>query len=66
MKYQWLFREEIDHGLSLVEQIAAYRADYDHICPHGAVAWNRPAEIHTGPANPVLPNSDRQEILPNT
>ncbi|WP_367379249.1 transposase, partial [Subtercola boreus] len=45
MKYEWLFREEIDHGLSLVEQINAYRADYNHVRPHEAIAWNRPADV---------------------
>lgn len=66
MKYEWLFREEIDHGLELVEQIGAYRADYNHVRPHEAIAWNRPAEVHTGLADPTIPNFEIEETLPTT
>lgn len=34
MKHEWLFREEIDHGLELVDQINAYRRNYNHARPH--------------------------------
>ena len=37
-KYEWLFREDIDHGIELVEQINAYRADYNHVRPNEAIA----------------------------
>lgn len=46
MKYEWLFREEIDDGLQLVEHVKAYRHDYNHVRPHEAIAWNRPADVH--------------------
>ena len=52
MKYEWLFREEIDSGLDLDEQINAYRNDYNHIRPHEAFRWNRPADVHAGRAAP--------------
>ena len=66
MKYEWLFREEIDHGLELVEQINAYRADYNHVRPHEAIAWNRPADVHAGLADPTIPNFEIEETLPTT
>ncbi|GGF23219.1 transposase [Subtercola lobariae] len=66
MKYEWLFREEIEHGLSLVEQIGAYRADYNHVRPHEAIAWNRPADVHAGLADPTIPNFEKEETLPTT
>ncbi|MHB1173263.1 MAG: transposase [Lacisediminihabitans sp.] len=66
LKYEWLFREQIDHGLSLVQQIGAYRADYNHVRPHEAIAWNRPADVHAGLANPTIPNFEREETLPTT
>lgn len=66
MKYEWLFREEIDHGLELVEQINAYRADYNHVRPHEAIAWNRPADVHARLADPTTPNFEIEETLPTT
>lgn len=64
--HEWLFREEIDDGLELVDQITAYRQDYNHVRPHEAIAWNRPAEVYTGLADPTIPNFEIEEILPTT
>ena len=66
MKYEWLFREEIDDGLALVDQIAAYRQDYNHVRPHEAIAWNRPADVYAGRADPTIPNFEIKETLPTT
>jgi putative transposase len=66
MKYEWLYLEEIDDALALVEHIDAYRHDYNHARPHEAIAWNRPAEVHAGLADPTTPNFEREEILPTT
>ena len=66
MKYEWLFREEIDDGLELVEHVNAYRHDYNHVRPHEAIAWNRPADVCTGTADPTIPNFEIEEILPTT
>lgn len=66
MKYEWLYREEIDDALALIEQVEAYREDYNHVRPHEAIAWNRPAEVHTGLADPTIPNFEQEEILPTT
>jgi transposase InsO family protein len=66
MKYEWLFREEIDDALQLVEHIDAYREDYNHVRPHEAIAWNRPADVHAGLADPTVPNFEIEETLPTT
>lgn len=66
MKYEWLFREEIDDALQLVEHVNAYRHDYNHVRPHEAIAWNRPAEVHAGLADPTIPNFEIEETLPTT
>ncbi|WP_062386589.1 integrase core domain-containing protein [Demequina iriomotensis] len=66
MKYEWLYRHEIDDALDLVAQIEAYRADYNHVRPHEAIAWNRPAEVHLGLADPTIPTFETEEILPTT
>lgn len=50
----------------MVEHVDAYRADYNHVRPHEAIAWNRPAEVHAGLADPAIPTFDREEILPLT
>ncbi|WP_222704339.1 integrase core domain-containing protein [Flaviflexus massiliensis] len=61
MKYEWLFREEIDDGLQLVEHVNAYRRDYNHVRPHEAIAWNRPADVYAGTANPTIPNFETKK-----
>lgn len=54
LKYERLFLEEIDDVLDLVEHADAYRLEYNTIRPHEAIAWNRPAEVHHGSADPQL------------
>lgn len=54
MKYEWLIREEIDNGLQLVEHVSAYRHDFNHVQPHEVIAWNRPADVYAGTANPTI------------
>lgn len=66
MKYEWLFREEIDDGLELVEHVNAYRHDYNHVRPHEAIAWNGPANVHVEIAVPTIPNFEIEEVLPTT
>lgn len=66
LKYEWLYRHEIDDALALAEQLAAYRHDYNTVRPHEAIAWNRPLEVHLGLADPTIPNLGREEFLPTT
>ena len=53
-------------GLQLVDQINAYRHDYNHVRPHETIAWNRPADVYAGTADPTIPNFETEEILPTT
>jgi putative transposase len=66
LKYEWLYRHDIDHALDLAAQAEAYRLDYNTIRPHEALAWNRPLEVHLGLTDPTIPNFPDQEILPAT
>lgn len=66
MKYEWLYREEIDDALALVDHVEAYRQDYNHVRPHEAIAWNRPADVHAGRARPDVPNFENEKTLPTT
>lgn len=38
----------------------SYRHDYNHVRPHEAIAWNRPADVYTGTADPTIPNFENQ------
>jgi putative transposase len=59
LKYEWLYREDIDHAIALADHAEAYRIDYNTLRPHEAIAFNRPYEVHTGAADPAIPNFDR-------
>ncbi len=64
LKYERLFLEEIDDVLSLVAHADDYRADYNTVRPHEAIAWNRPLEVHLGLADPLTPNFPETQNLP--
>ena len=66
LKYEWLYREQIDDALDLVRQADAYRAEFNTIRPHEALAWNRPSQVLCGLADPTVPNFPEPEILPTT
>jgi transposase InsO family protein len=59
LKYEWLYREDIDHVIALAREAEAYRIDYNTVRPHEAIAFNRPFDVHTGVADPAVPNFDR-------
>lgn len=65
LKYERLYRENITDGLGLAEHAEAYRLEYNTVRPHEAIAWNRPADVHRGLADPAIPNFDRPEFLPS-
>ncbi len=52
--------------LDLVEHADAYRVEYNTVRPHEAIAWNRPAEVHRGLVDPMIPNFPETENLPTT
>lgn len=66
LKYEKLFLEEIPDALDLVRHAEDYRRDYNTIRPHEALAWNRPHDVHTGAADPLVPNFPEPENLPAT
>ncbi|WP_306358831.1 MULTISPECIES: integrase core domain-containing protein [unclassified Nocardia] len=66
LKYERLFLEEIDSALDLVEHAEKYRIEYNTVRPHEAIAWNRPHDVHTGGADPYVPNFPEPENLPTT
>ena len=65
LKYEWLYRHDINHGPALAEHAEAYRLDYNTVRPHEALAWNRPIEVHLGFADPTVPNFPEPLILPS-
>lgn len=66
LKYERLYREQIDDALDLVREADAYRTEFNTIRPHQALAWNRPSQVHHGLADPTSPNFPEPEILPTT
>ncbi|MER5635414.1 integrase core domain-containing protein [Kitasatospora sp. NPDC002227] len=64
LKYEKLFLEEIPDALDLVRHAEDYRRDYNTVRPHEALAWNRPHDVHTGAADPLVPNFPEPENLP--
>ncbi len=63
LKYEKLFLEEIPDALDLVRHAEDYRIAYNTVRPHEAFAWNRPHDVHTGVADPLVPNFPPPENL---
>lgn len=59
LKYERLYREQIDDALDLVREADAYRTEFNTIRPHEALSWNRPSQVHRGLAAPGIPNFSR-------
>lgn len=66
LKYKRLYREQIDDAMDLVRESDAYRHEFNTVRPHEALAWNRPAEVHSRRADPVTPTFPDADILPIT
>lgn len=66
LKCERLYLEQIDDALDLVRQADAYRIESNTIRPRKALAWNRPSEVHQGPAGSINPNFPEPEIPPTT
>jgi putative transposase len=66
LKYERLFLEEIGDVLELIAHAEAYRTEYNTVRPHEAIAWNRPHDVHTGLADPAIPNFPEPQKLPTT
>ncbi|MFJ8604493.1 integrase core domain-containing protein [Streptomyces shenzhenensis] len=66
LKYEKLFLEEIPDALDLVRHAEDYGTEYNTARPHEPLAWNRPHDIHTGLAGPLVSNFPGPENLPTT
>ena len=64
LKYERLYLEEIHDHLELVPIAETFRVEFNKIRPHEHLSWNLPYEVHTGAANPTIPNFDRPETVP--
>jgi putative transposase len=66
LKYERLFLEEILDALDLVAHAEDYRVQYNTVRSHEAIAWNRPAGVHRGATDSLIPNFPATENLPTT
>jgi putative transposase len=66
LKYERLYRHPIDDPLDLVREAEAFRVEFNTIRPHEALAWNRPADVHAGRADPTIPTFEKVQILPTS
>lgn len=64
LKYERLYREQIDDIHDLVEHGEDFRAEFNTVRPHEALSWNRPRDVHLGLADPGTPNFPEGETLP--
>jgi transposase InsO family protein len=46
LKYEHLYRLEIDNGQTLASEAERYRHVFNHIRPHEALGLRRPTEVH--------------------
>lgn len=66
LKYERLYREQIDDALDLVRAADAFRVEFNTVRPHEHLAWNRPSDGHHSLADQTIPNFPEPEILPTT
>ncbi len=66
LKYERLYREQIDDALDLVREAETFHTEFNTVRPHEALAWNRPHEVHTGPADPATPTFAASKVLPGS
>ncbi len=66
LKYERLYREQIDDATELERHAEAFRIEFNTIRPHQALAWNRPLDVHLGRADPTTPTFQRLETLPTS
>ena len=64
LKYERLYREQIEDPLDLVREAEAFRVEFNRIRPHEALAWNRPVDVHLGHADPTTLNFPEPKTLP--
>ena len=65
LKYERLYREQIDDPLDLVREADAFRDEFNQIRPHEALSWHRPLDVHLGRADPRTLNFPEPQNLPS-
>ena len=63
LKYERLYRWDIDDGLDLAGHVAAFIDEYNRIRPHEAIDWQRPLERYLQtpePSNRPTPESEQE------
>jgi hypothetical protein len=65
LRYEHLYRQEIDDGHDLGVQVECYRRLFNTVRPHQALAGRRPLDIHLEAINdPQTTKSNEPESLP--
>jgi transposase InsO family protein len=66
LKYEHLYRTEIETLTDLAREAEAYRQIFNHVRPHEALGLHRPIEVHHDPAlRPPLPPSKIEKTQPS-
>jgi transposase InsO family protein len=47
LKYERLYRRDIEDGIALQEHLDSFRTEYNHQRPHEYLDWERPAAVYT-------------------
>ena len=67
LKYEHLYRQEIDDGHTLGVEVEAYRQLFNTIRPHEAIGMRRPLDVHLKAINePQILKSTEPETLPSS
>ena len=65
LKYEHLYRHEIDDGHDLGNHVAAYRQLFNQVRPHQSLAGRRPLDVHLEAiSNPQTLKPNQPETLP--
>ena len=65
LKYEHLYRHEIDDGHDLGQQVERYRQLFNQVRPHHSLAGRRPLDVHLDAlSNDQILKSTEPETLP--
>ena len=63
LKYERLYRHDIDDGLVLGEHVADFLDQFNRLRPHEAIGWQRPLDRYLQspePSNPTEPEPEQE------
>ena len=61
LKYERLYRHDIDHGLDLAAHVEAFLDEYNRIRPHEAIGWQRPLDRYLETPETLKPTNPGSE-----